>query len=255
MRCSTCGEALAPGAGRCPTCGAAAPGMLMRATTVRVCPRCAYQGEGMPYFRRSGHVALLVGVGLFTYGFGGLIYWLARRHHLVCPRCGLGWENASRALAVTGPEPELRVIEASPDERLPSGGVKRRVLGTLMVLLATFLVLMGIVEAEAALLVVGAVMGLAGSLGFYSGWRGLQSRREAVMRAIQRKVLRLAGLKGGTLTVTEVAADLNLSMEAAEKILTSMDDGFRVRGEISKDGVLYYEFPELLHRKELGAGD
>jgi len=229
--------------------------MIVRPAGFRVCPRCAYQGEGIAYFRRAGHAALLVGVGIFTYGLGGLVYWLARRNHLVCPRCGLGWENAARALSVTGPEPELRVIEARPDEPLPGGGMKRRILGVAMVLAATLLVLIGIVEGVAPAIAVGSVAGMAGSLSFYWGWRGQQARRDAVMRAIQRKVLRLADAKGGTLTVTEVAADLNLSISAAEKILTGMDDGFRVRGEISNEGVLYYEFPELLHRKELGTGD
>ena len=79
------------------------------------------------------------------------------------------------------------------------------------------------------------------------------------MHGIQRKILKLAAAKGGTLTVTEVAADLNLALPAAEKIMTSMDDGFRVRSEISRDGVMYYEFPEILHRGELnsitGAGE
>jgi hypothetical protein len=74
------------------------------------------------------------------------------------------------------------------------------------------------------------------------------------MERLQRKVLRLASAKGGTLTVTEVAADINIGLPAAEKILTSMDDGFRVRSEISDQGVIYYEFPEILHRKELGPG-
>ena len=74
------------------------------------------------------------------------------------------------------------------------------------------------------------------------------------MRGLQRKILQLASLKGGTLTVSEVAAELNLSLSAAEKILTSMDDDFRVRSEISNQGVIYYEFPELLHRKEIGSG-
>ena len=68
------------------------------------------------------------------------------------------------------------------------------------------------------------------------------------------KVLLLATHKGGKLTVTEVAADLNLSLPAAEKVLAAMDDGFRVRCEVSKDGVLYYEFPEVLHRKQLDSG-
>ena len=74
------------------------------------------------------------------------------------------------------------------------------------------------------------------------------------MQRLQQQVLRLATHRGGTLTVTEVASDMNLSLPAAEKVLVSMDDGFRVRSEISKDGVLYYEFPEVLHRGELGPG-
>lgn len=209
----------------------------------------------MPYFRRAGHVGLLVGASLFTYGFGGLVYWLARRKHLVCPRCGLGWENASRALAVTGPEPEKRLIEAEPDEKLPSGGMKRRVLGTAMVLFASLMVLMGFVEWEMAMVAFGSVTGGAGSLTFYWGWQGLQERRKAIMHGLQRKILKLASMRGGTLTVTEVAADLNLALPAAEKILESMDDGFRVRSDISPDGVLYYEFPEIVHRAELGTGD
>jgi hypothetical protein len=196
-----------------------------------------------------------VGVSVFTYGFGGLVYWLARRKHLICPRCGLGWENASRALALTGPEPERFAVESQSGEgSLPGSGIKRRVLGTVMVLLASLMVVMGFVEFEAVAIAMGGVIGAGGSLMFYWGWRGLQERRQSIMQGLQRKILRLATLRGGTLTVTEVAADMNISLPAAEKILTSMDDGFRVRSEISKDGVLYYEFPEVLHRKELGPG-
>jgi hypothetical protein len=209
----------------------------------------------MPYFRRTGHVALLVGASLFSYGFGGLVYWLARRKHLVCPRCGLGWENASRALAVAGPEPEQRFIEQEPDQQLPSAGLKRRVLGTTMVLLASLLVLMGFVNWEMAAVAVGSVLGGGGSLTFYWGWQGLQDRRRAIMQGLQRKILRLASARGGRLTVTEVAADLNLALPAAEKIMEEMDDGFRVRSDISNEGVLYYDFPEIRHRDELGVGD
>jgi predicted transcriptional regulator len=90
---------------------------------------------------------------------------------------------------------------------------------------------------------------------FYWGWQGLQERRKAIMNGLERKILKLAGMRGGRLTVTEVAADMNLSLATADKILTSMDDGFRIRSEISKEGVLYYEFPELVHRDQLGSGD
>ena len=198
---------------------------------------------------------MLVGISIFSYGFGGLVYWLARRKHLICPRCGLGWENASRVLTLTGSEPEQRMVEEQPDEKLPRSGIKRRLLGAAMVLGGTLLMLSGILGAEGALVAGGSLVGGSGSLAFYWGWYDLQERRKAIMQRIQRKVLRLAAAKGGTLTVTEVAADINLGLPAAEKILMSMDDGFRVRSEISDEGVIYYEFPELLHRKELGSGD
>jgi hypothetical protein len=227
---------------------------LTRPAGVRRCPRCSYQGEGIPYFRRAGHVGMLVGASFFTWGFGGLIYWLARRKHLICPRCGLGWEHASRALAVTGSEPERVMLEAEPDEKLPSAGLKRRIAGVGAILMASLLVLIGFVEWEMGAVAVGSVVGGGGSGMFYWGWKGLQERQKALMQGLQRKILKLADVKGGTLTVTEVAADMNLSLPAAENILTSMDDGFRVRSEISKEGVLYYEFPELLHRDQLGSG-
>ncbi len=258
MRCSTCGEQLRSDAVRCPTCGTARPvgHALLRPAAVRRCPRCGYQGEGIPYFRRAGHVGLLVVVSFLTYGFGGLVYWLARRKHLTCPRCGLGWEHASRALQAAGVEPE-RVpgpTADAVDEPLPSGGVKRRVLGAAGVILAGFLAMVGIIEAEAAAIAVGAAMGAGGSAMFFWGWRAQQERQRALMTGLQRKILRLAEARGGTLTVTEVAADLNLSLTAAERVLTSMDDGFRVRSEISREGVLYYEFPELLPRPRLASG-
>ena len=245
-----------PGAVQCPTCGTGTPvgAAIARPAGLRRCPRCGYQGEGIAYFRRAGHLGLLVGVSLFTYGFGGLIYWLARRKHLICPRCGLGWENSSRALAVTGPEPERRMVEAGSAEPLPGAGVKRRTLGVLLILLATIMVLMGFTGWQMEMVAAGSVLAAGGSLSFFSGWRALQDRRAAIMQGMQRRILRLATAKGGTLTVTEVAAEMDLSLPAAEKILMSMDDGFRVRSEISPDGVLYYEFPEVLHRNRLGPG-
>ncbi len=153
-----------------------------------------------------------------------------------------------------GSEGERGAQEARQDQPLPSGGGVRRTLGVLMVLLATALVVIGFTESAVPAIVMGGVLGAGGSLGFYWGWNAQQERRKAIMQGLQRKVLQLATAKGGTLTVTEVAAELDLSMPAAEKILMSMDDGFRIRSEISKEGILYYEFPEVQHRGELGSG-
>jgi hypothetical protein len=120
--------------------------------------------------------------------------------------------------------------------------------------MATIMIVMGIVEGVVPAIIVGSVVGATGTGSFWWGLRGLNERRKVLMQRLQQKVLHLATERGGNLTVTEVAADLNLSLPAAEKVLIAMDDGFRVRSEISKEGVLYYEFPEVKHRKQLEPG-
>ncbi len=262
-RCSTCGENLTPESRRCPTCGTvvppgarAEPRMLLLDGGEHRCPRCGYRGQGVPYFSRTGHVGLLIGVSIFTYGLGGLAYWLARRKHYICPNCGLGWEHAGRSLPSVYDGESGRGVIPPPevDAPLPSGGVKRRVLGALLILVAAFLIMIGILESEEPLFVIGSLIGASGSGLFFWGWQALQGRRQAVTTGLQQRVLRLATRKGGVLTVTEVAAELNLSLPAAEKVLIQMDDGFRVRSEVTREGILIFEFPEVLHRRGLEPG-
>ncbi len=221
---------------------------------VRTCPRCGYRGDGISYFRRPGHLALLIGVSLFTYGLGGLAYWLLRRNRYVCPNCGLAWESFRQAVP-SGPLPGTqrgKGLDADPS--LPPGGFLRRALGVFLILMGTIAIVAGITEFEPGAVIAGSFLGVGGTASFWWGLRALQERRKALMQGLQQKVLLLATARGGTLTVTEVAAELNLSLPAAEKVLVSMDDGFRVRSEISREGILYYEFPEVIHRKSLEAG-
>ena len=74
------------------------------------------------------------------------------------------------------------------------------------------------------------------------------------MTRLQGRVLLLATEKSGTLTVTEVAASLDLSLSAAEGVLDAMDDGLRVRSDITDQGIIVYEFPELRHHPRLESG-
>lgn len=239
---------------RCPTCGEAAVARSTALLSLKRCPRCGYRGEGIPYFRRAGHVGLLIGVSLFTYGLGGLVYWLARRRYWVCPGCGLGWEHARAAREWGEPAPVTQWGGGEEGEGLPRGGMGRRVLGVTMIVLAVFLIVLGIAEGEIEAVVSGSFVGAAGSGGFWWGWKALQGRRRALLQRLQNRVLHLATERGGTLTVTEVAAAMNMPLPAAEKVLISMDDGFRVRSDITREGVLLYEFPEVLHRKRLESG-
>ena len=263
MRCSTCGESLLSNDDRCPTCGAVVTARRVPVSQrgLGQCPRCAYRGDGIPYFRKAGHVGLLVGLSVFTYGIGGLVYYAMRRRRRVCPSCGLGWEHARECGDAYPAEPPARVPDRSrpeppaPRAPLPPSGIGRRIFGAGLAILATALITGGIVESFFGPVIVGSALGMAGSGMFLWGWKALQERRQSVLQGLSRKVLVLATERGGVLTVTEVAAELNLTLPAAEKILMGMDDGFRVRSDISKEGVLYYEFPELRHQKKLRSGD
>lgn len=273
MRCSTCGEALRSDEERCPTCGAAVAHLHLSVSvdpreSLHECPRCKYRGDAIPYFRRVGPVALLVGLSLFTYGIGGVVYWAARRKHRVCPQCGLGWEFArTPALPAGARAPTTATVtprQAAPPQqrarppvppKIPGSGIVRRVLGSATAILGTVLITTGIVALEPGAVLAGTLTGAVGSGMFYWGWKALQRRRKAVMLSLAQRVLLMAGERDGVLTVTEVATELNLSIAAAEKLLLDMDDGLRVRSEVSDEGVIFFEFPELRHQKKLREGD
>ncbi len=252
MRCTTCGEHIEAGVTHCPTCGAPTPRMLGRTSNVRRCTRCGYWGQGVAYFSRPGHIAVLAGLSILTYGIGGITYWLVCKGRRICPSCGLGWESSTRLLnppsGANGAVPQL--IPPEPPRALPGSGIGRRVLGVMALLVAALMIVVGAIEFEAAAIAVGGVMGAGGSLSFLWGYSALQNRRKAILKGMERRVLMLAQQKGGQLTVTEVSAELDLSLQAAEKVLMEMDDGFRVRSEVTDDGLLLYEFPELKYRVE-----
>ena len=267
MRCSTCGENLLQGEDRCPTCGAVvvrrpASTSRERDRGVRECTRCGYRGDGIPYFRKPLHAVLLAGVSFPTFGVGGLLYYAAYRRNLVCPDCGLGWEKALQPGRLEGPEqpaPLARRRRAGTGPvtgPLPPSGIGRRVFGVGLGVLAILMIVAGVANGfEPELLVTGSMFGMGGSGMFLWGWQALQNRRRAVLQGLSRKVLMLATERDGALTVTEVAAELDLSLEAAEKLMIGMDDGFRVRSDITEDGVIYYEFPELRHKAQLQPGE
>lgn len=252
MYCSTCGARLVEGRSRCDTCGAAvqtAVSSPQRAWSSSLgvsatCPRCGYRGEGVSYFSRGSHVALAVGLTLLTagaMGAGGLVYYLVRREHVICPRCGRGWgKNGMVALVpANGQSGNAAVV-------MPAGGGNgKQAASILLFILAAILVVVGLAASEIVPMVIASVAGSAGIALFRSATIERQKRREALLSALQLPVLQLAGRKGGQLTVTEVAAELGWTMRRAEKVLQSMDDGLRVTSDVTDEGVIVYEFPEL----------
>lgn len=222
---------------------------LAAGPAIRHCPRCGYHGEGIAYFSRGTHLAGLVGATVLTagaMGAGGLVYYVVRRDHQACPRCGRGWgRHGQRALVRTsgGTSQPLASVPGVALESVSRGW------SIALLVLAAVLMVVGVVEFEMVALLLGGLSGAGGVLLHRSANRAREERRAALISSLQLPVLRLAARQGGRLTVTEVAAELGWTLPRAEKVLRSLDDGVRVDSEVTDEGVIVYRFRELPERK------
>ncbi|CAN5821730.1 hypothetical protein BH23GEM3_BH23GEM3_22850 [soil metagenome] len=279
MYCSTCGAYIPNGRDACNACGTAVAPTVERQKTLAprfgaedqrwarerpfgACPRCSYRGEGISYFSRGTHMAALVGFTVLTagaMGAGGVIYYLMRREHRVCPRCGHGWGRfGEQSLAPSRTMDVRRAPAFAPARgRAPSF----RMWSVLLWALAATLIVVGIAHGELVPLLLGGIAG-AGGWGLHRKANDAREvRRAALLAELQLPVLVLAEARGGRLTVTEVAAALGWTLPRAEKVLNSLEDGLRVNSDVTREGVIVYEFRELLrlpgewNEADPGAGD
>jgi hypothetical protein len=80
-----------------------------------------------------------------------------------------------------------------------------------------------------------------------SAWQEEEKVAQVTAGERQLAVVRLAESEDGQLTVTEVAAKLGWSIDDAAATLRSLDDGVRVTTTVTDEGVILYDFPELIH--------
>ena len=92
-----------------------------------------------------------------------------------------------------------------------------------------------------------AVAATVGTLVLRSVRRDLEENQEVALVHRQLAVLKLAEAEDGQLTVTEVAAKLGWSLDDAAATLRSLDDGLRVTTTLTDEGIILYDFPELIH--------
>jgi hypothetical protein len=264
MYCSTCGALVAEGRRHCTECGTQVDRETRRdlhpaprfgsedrrwmvERSVGLCPRCSYQGEGLPYFSRGAHALALVGTTVVTMGAmgaGGIIYYLMRREHRVCPRCGKGWGRFGEHSL----KPDFRYPVERPARVPPARKERvRRVASVALWIFAVMMIIVAVAEAELVAGMFGAAAGAGGWLLQRSANQAREERRAALLAELQMPVLRLAREHDGRLTVTEVATALGWPMRRAERVLESLEDGLRVNSEVTDEGVIVYEFLELRH--------
>jgi hypothetical protein len=78
-------------------------------------------------------------------------------------------------------------------------------------------------------------------------WRSLAGRST---QNLQAKVFRIAYRRKGRITVSDVVIETSLGLKEAEELLNGMVDGMRVRMEVDPNGMVFYEFPEIISRFE-----
>jgi hypothetical protein len=66
--------------------------------------------------------------------------------------------------------------------------------------------------------------------------------------SLESKIFRLALEQKGVLTVSDVVIETGLSIADAETVLEDMVDGTHVKMELTPDGMVRYEFPEIMGR-------
>jgi hypothetical protein len=84
---------------------------------------------------------------------------------------------------------------------------------------------------------------LDGTLGPFYGGR---------LQTMEARVFRAAYKMKGRLTVSDIVLETGLTVSESEELANSMVDGMRVRMEVNDDGLVFYEFPEIIARFEDG---
>lgn len=282
MYCSTCGARVPDGRSTCDTCGAPvsrpsgygvpaqitinnnmAPAFSTPVSHL-TCPNCGFQGEGVSYFSQGGPILiglLLAALTIFPFmGVGGLIYYLMRYNHRACPRCGASWgKGAERARGLVPAAPRTDAAAfAPPPVHEPEMHEDARLLrwgSYLLFAFAAMLTMIAVGEGEPGAFVFGVMAGGAGGLLWTKANSAREERRARLLVQLQQPVLRLAASRNGVLTVTDVAAALSWPMPRAEKVLNSLEDGLRVASTVTDEGVIVYEFRELMHAPRLNAAE
>jgi len=95
----------------------------------------------------------------------------------------------------------------------------------------------------------GVAWWISGSLRREKEAVSAQAEDQEVLAQLKHATIQLAMKHDGVLTVTDVATDLQMTLEDAEYVLTSLDDGVRVTSTVSEEGVIVYEFKEVMHRQ------
>ncbi len=87
---------------------------------------------------------------------------------------------------------------------------------------------------------------------YYSQFESGPSHESTSKESQQVSIYKLAYRLQGRITVSDIVVETGMDAKAAEDLIESMVDNQRVRMEVDADGMLVYEFPEIIARLKRG---
>lgn len=164
------------------------------------------------------------------------------------PRNGAGYVAAAAAQHSF----RLRALPSSPRIAMPDiphdrgAGGGKRITGIVLLVFAAILLIGFVQDPDVAGALIVALPAVGGGLLYRAGAEDAERARQTAIGELQLQVLELAK-EDGRLTVTEVASRLRWTVPQAKAVLDSLDDGLRVWSRPSDEGVMVYEFREIIH--------
>jgi hypothetical protein len=128
----------------------------------------------------------------------------------------------------------------------PRVGRGKRIWAIILGALAATMVIGSVDPVAVGGLMWAAVFGVGAGLLWRAGKKDADIARRLELGRLQLPVLELAR-EDGRVTVTEVATRLGWTMDRAAAVLAALDDGVRVSCTLTDEGVMVYEFRELIH--------
>src|SRR6056297_713099 len=86
---------------------------------------------------------------------------------------------------------------------------------------------------------------------FEPGYRDSGTGKESEQVTLYKLAYKLEG----RITVSDIVIETGMEVKEAEELIQSMVDNQRVRMEVDENGMLVYEFPEIIARLERGSSD
>ncbi|HJL19118.1 MAG TPA: zinc ribbon domain-containing protein [Sandaracinaceae bacterium LLY-WYZ-13_1] len=217
---------------RCPTCNTAVPEGAVR---------CVACGRVFGEENRCPHCNAVAAV-------------IQKRGKTVCAACG----KPRTGTTVLGPDgPQAMLDDAAGRRRGTSASLVRasgrgqRAFGIAAlgggVLTAVLAAALLPWPLGLGLALAGGLLGVGvGALSLRAGAKTMTRADREEGRSREMAILELAEERGGRLTATDVAKELGLGLEEADRVMTGMvGDGTRVGVDVDADGVVHYVFREV----------